>query len=96
MYTLGLDTIAGAKLLQLKFGSFGAFQPDQAVIHGADAPGSSASATAQRLSDTVTAPTPSRSRSTLSPSQPKSRATLRRLAARGLSALGFGQPLGLK
>ena len=33
MYTLGLDTIAGAKLLQLKFGSFGAFQPDQAVVH---------------------------------------------------------------
>jgi hypothetical protein len=33
MYTLGLDTIEGAKLLQLKFGSFGAFQPDQAVMH---------------------------------------------------------------
>jgi len=32
--TLGLDTIAGAKLLQLKFGSAGAFQPDQAVLHG--------------------------------------------------------------
>jgi hypothetical protein len=34
MDTLGLDTIAGAKLLQLKFGSAGAFQPDQAVMHG--------------------------------------------------------------
>jgi hypothetical protein len=34
MYTLGLDTIAGSKLLQLKFGSGGAFQPDQAVLHG--------------------------------------------------------------
>jgi hypothetical protein len=34
MYTLGLDTIAGAKLLQLKFGAVGAFQPDQAVMHG--------------------------------------------------------------
>lgn len=33
MDTLGLDTIAGAKLLQLKFGSFGTFQPDQAVMH---------------------------------------------------------------
>ena len=34
MNTLGLDTIAGAKLLQLKFGSRAAFQPDQAVMHG--------------------------------------------------------------
>jgi hypothetical protein len=34
MYTLGLDTIAGAKLLQVKFGSSGAFQPNQAVMHG--------------------------------------------------------------
>jgi hypothetical protein len=34
MYTLGLDTIAGAKLLQLKFGTSGVFQPDQAVTHG--------------------------------------------------------------
>src|SRR5262249_2642722 len=34
MYTLGLDTIAGAKLLQLRFGSLGVFQPDQAVMHG--------------------------------------------------------------
>ena len=34
MYTLGLDTIAGSKLLQLKFGSSGVFQPDQAVMHG--------------------------------------------------------------
>ena len=34
MYTLGLDTIAGAKLLQLKFGAAAAFQPDQAVMHG--------------------------------------------------------------
>ena len=33
MYTLGLDTIAGSKLLQVKFGSAGAFQPDQAVLH---------------------------------------------------------------
>jgi hypothetical protein len=31
--SIGLDTIAGAKLLQLKFGSAGAFQPDQAVTH---------------------------------------------------------------
>ena len=34
MYTLGLDTIAGAKLLQLKFGTSGVFQPNQAVMHG--------------------------------------------------------------
>jgi hypothetical protein len=34
MYTLGMDTIAGAKLLQLKFGSSGIFQPEQAVLHG--------------------------------------------------------------
>jgi hypothetical protein len=34
MDTLGLDTIAGAKLLQLRFGPAGAFQPDQAVMHG--------------------------------------------------------------
>lgn len=34
MDKLGLDTIAGARLLQLKFGSAGAFQPDQAVMHG--------------------------------------------------------------
>src|SRR5437763_13832380 len=33
MYTLGLDTIAGAKLLQLKFGTASAFQPDQAVMY---------------------------------------------------------------
>jgi hypothetical protein len=33
MYTLGLDTIAGAKLLQLKFGPAGIFQPNQAVLH---------------------------------------------------------------
>lgn len=29
-----LDTIAGAKLLQLRFGPSGAFQPNQAVMHG--------------------------------------------------------------
>lgn len=34
MYSLGLETIAGAKLLQLKFGSAGRFQPDQSVVHG--------------------------------------------------------------
>jgi hypothetical protein len=34
MYTLGLDTIAGSKLLQLKFGPSGVFQPEQAVMHG--------------------------------------------------------------
>jgi hypothetical protein len=34
MYSLGLETIAGAKLLQLKFGSAGLFQPDQSVVHG--------------------------------------------------------------
>jgi hypothetical protein len=34
MYTLGLDTIAGAKLLQVKFGRAGVFQPNQAVMHG--------------------------------------------------------------
>jgi len=34
MDTLGLDTIAGAKLLQLKFGRAADFQPDQAVMHG--------------------------------------------------------------
>jgi hypothetical protein len=33
MYTLGLDTIAGAKLLQVRFGALADFQPDQAVIH---------------------------------------------------------------
>lgn len=33
MYSLGMDTIAGAKLLQLKFGPAGVFQPDEAVIH---------------------------------------------------------------
>jgi hypothetical protein len=33
MYTLGMDTIAGAKLLQLRFGVVGVFQPDQAVMH---------------------------------------------------------------
>ena len=33
MYTLGLDTIEGAKLLQVKFGAAGSFQPDQAVMH---------------------------------------------------------------
>jgi hypothetical protein len=34
METLGLETIAGAKLLQLKFGAAGLFQPGQAVLHG--------------------------------------------------------------
>jgi hypothetical protein len=34
MYTLGMDTIAGSKLLQLRFGPSGVFQPDQAVMHG--------------------------------------------------------------
>jgi hypothetical protein len=34
MYTLGLDTIAGAKLLQVKFGRAGVLQPNQAVMHG--------------------------------------------------------------
>jgi hypothetical protein len=34
MYTLGLDTIAGSKLLQVKFGRSGDFQPDAAVMHG--------------------------------------------------------------
>jgi hypothetical protein len=34
MYSLGLDTIEGAKLLQLKFGSLGVFQPEHAVMHG--------------------------------------------------------------
>jgi hypothetical protein len=33
MNSIGLDTIAGSKLLQLKFGSASAFQPDQAVMH---------------------------------------------------------------
>jgi hypothetical protein len=33
MYTLGLDTIAGAKMLQVKFGTAGAFQPGQTVLH---------------------------------------------------------------
>lgn len=33
MDSLGLDTIAGAKLLQVKFGAAAAFQPDQAVMH---------------------------------------------------------------
>jgi hypothetical protein len=34
MYTLGLDTIAGAKLLHVKFGSAGVFEPDRSVMHG--------------------------------------------------------------
>jgi len=34
MYSLGLETIAGSKLLQLKFGSAGRFQPDESVVHG--------------------------------------------------------------
>jgi hypothetical protein len=34
MYTLGLDTIEGSKLLQVKFGRSSLFQPDQAVLHG--------------------------------------------------------------
>jgi hypothetical protein len=34
MDTLGLDTIAGAKLLRLRFGPAGVFQPEQAVMHG--------------------------------------------------------------
>ena len=34
MYSLGLETIAGAKLLQVKFGSAGRFQPDQSVVYG--------------------------------------------------------------
>jgi hypothetical protein len=33
MYSLGLETIAGAKLLQLKFGSAAHFQPDHSVVH---------------------------------------------------------------
>lgn len=33
MYTLGLDTLAGSKLLQVKFGSAGLFDPDRAVMH---------------------------------------------------------------
>src|SRR5881398_1099152 len=33
MYSLGLETIAGSKLLQLKFGSAGLFQPDESVVH---------------------------------------------------------------
>jgi hypothetical protein len=33
MYSLGLDTIAGAKMLQVKFGTAGAFQPGQTVLH---------------------------------------------------------------
>lgn len=34
MDSIGLDTIAGSKLLQLRFGAAGVFQPEQAVIHG--------------------------------------------------------------
>ena len=33
MDTLGLDTIAGAKILQVKFGTAGAFQLGQTVLH---------------------------------------------------------------
>lgn len=33
MYTLGMDTIAGAKMLQVKFGTAGAFHPGQTVLH---------------------------------------------------------------
>lgn len=34
MNSIGLDTIAGSKLLQLRFGPAGFFQPEQAVMHG--------------------------------------------------------------
>lgn len=34
MDSIGLDTIAGSKLLQLRFGPAGVFQPEQAVMHG--------------------------------------------------------------
>lgn len=34
MNSLGLDTIAGSKLLQLRFGPAGVFQSEQAVMHG--------------------------------------------------------------
>lgn len=34
MDSIGLDTIAGSKLLQLRFGAAGVFQPEQAVMHG--------------------------------------------------------------
>jgi len=30
---MGLDTMAGARLLQLRFGAAGVFQPEQAVMH---------------------------------------------------------------
>ena len=33
MYSLGLDTIAGAKMLQVKFGVAGDFRPGQTVLH---------------------------------------------------------------
>ena len=34
MNSIGLDTIAGSKLLQLRFGPAGVFQSEQAVMHG--------------------------------------------------------------
>ena len=34
LYTLGLDTLAGSRLLEVKFGSVPAFRSDQAVMHG--------------------------------------------------------------
>lgn len=34
MNTIGMDTIAGSKLLQVRFGLSGVFQPEQAVMHG--------------------------------------------------------------
>jgi hypothetical protein len=34
MNTIGMDTIAGSKLLQVRFGLSGVFQSDQAVMHG--------------------------------------------------------------
>lgn len=34
LYTLGLDTLAGSRLLQVKFGSVPAYRSDQAVMHG--------------------------------------------------------------
>lgn len=34
MNSIGLDTIAGSKLLEVRFGRAGVFQPEQAVMHG--------------------------------------------------------------
>jgi hypothetical protein len=60
METLGIDTIAGTRLLQLKLGSAGAFQPDQPVVHEDRRAGFIRISDAARSSDTGATATRSR------------------------------------